>query len=104
MTEVQEVPAASGDEGRLEQAESGRSSVSITINTGPYTIERGRHTVVEIKRVGGVPAGDVLEEIVHGKLHILPDDGAVEITGGEAFLSHPRDSGSSPDEGARRHA
>jgi hypothetical protein len=36
-----------------------------------------------------------LNEVIHGKLTPLADDGAVEICGGEVFLSHPKDGGSS---------
>jgi len=69
--------------------------VTITINNTPRQIHRGRATVAEIKALGAVPVADELEEVVNGKLTPLPDDGAVTIKGGEVFISHPRDSGSS---------
>jgi len=69
--------------------------VTITINNTSRDIHRGRATVAEIKALGGVPVADELEEVVQGKLTPLPDDGAVTIKGGEVFISHPRDSGSS---------
>ena len=69
--------------------------VTITINNIPKRIHRGRATVAEIKALGGVPAADELEQVINGKLMPLPDDGAVTIKGGEIFISHPRDSGSS---------
>lgn len=69
--------------------------VTITINNQPKQIHRGRQTVAEIKKVGGVPPADELEQIIGGKLTPLADDGAVTIKGGEVFISHPRDSGSS---------
>jgi hypothetical protein len=69
--------------------------VHITINGASKTIHRGRQTVAEIKKVGGVPLADELEQLVDGKLTPLPDDGAVTIKGGEVFMSHIRSGGSS---------
>jgi hypothetical protein len=69
--------------------------VTITINSKRKEIHRGHQTVAAIKKLGDVPAADELEQVIQGKLTPLPDDGAVTIKGGEAFISHPRDSGSS---------
>ena len=69
--------------------------VKITINKIVMTIHRGRNTVVEIKKLGGVPLADELEQLIDGKLTPLPDDGAVTIKGKEVFISHPRSGGSS---------
>lgn len=68
---------------------------TISINSKSFRIHRGRNTVVEIKRVGGVPLADELEQLIDGKLVPLTDDGAVTIKGSEVFISHVRDSGSS---------
>lgn len=69
--------------------------VQITINGVTKTIHRGRCTVVEIKKLGDVPLGDELEQLIEGKLQPLADDGAVTIKGGEVFMSHARSGGSS---------
>lgn len=69
--------------------------VTIKINNVDYRIHRGRQTVAAIKTVGQVPLADDLEQLIDGKLTLLPDDGAVTIKGSEVFLSHPKDSGSS---------
>ena len=69
--------------------------VRITINGIHKFITRGLHTVKKIKLLGGVPLADELEEVIHEKLTPLPDDGSVEIKGGEIFIGHPKDSGSS---------
>ena len=79
---------------KTEVAHEGQAFVMITINNNPFSIHRGRQTVAEIKRLGGVPQADVLEQLIDGKLTPLPDDGAVTIKGGEVFLSHVRDGGS----------
>lgn len=69
--------------------------VKISINGVSQAIHRGRHTVIEIKKLGDVPLADELEQVIDGKLTPLPDDGAVTIKGGEIFKSHPRSGGSS---------
>jgi hypothetical protein len=69
--------------------------VTVTIDTKPFKIHRGRQTVTEIKTVGGVPQAFELEQLIDGKLTPLADDGAVTIKGGEVFLSHPKDGGAS---------
>ncbi|HEY3411894.1 MAG TPA: hypothetical protein VGM51_02440 [Armatimonadota bacterium] len=69
-------------------------TVSITVNGKRVEIHRGRQTVAEIKGRGGVALSDVLEQVVGGVLTPLPDDGAVTIKGGEAFVSHVRDGSS----------
>jgi hypothetical protein len=69
--------------------------VKITINKVVKLIHRGRHTVVEIKKLGDIPLADELEQLIDGKLTPLPDDGSVTIKGGEIFMSHVRSGGSS---------
>jgi hypothetical protein len=70
-------------------------TVTITVNGHSYTLHRGRRTVVEIKQVAGVPLAYDLEQVIAGVLTPLPDDGSVVLKGGEAFVSHPKDAGSS---------
>lgn len=69
--------------------------VTITIDGVDKEIHRGRYTVVELKNLGGIPLAYDLEQVIDGKLVPLPDDGAVTIKGGEKFVGHPKDSGSS---------
>jgi hypothetical protein len=69
--------------------------VTITVNNQPVTIHRGRRTVEEIKQKAGVPLAEDLEQVVDGKLTHLDDSGSVTLKGGEVFLSHVKDSGSS---------
>ena len=78
-----------------EKAQNRQDTVTISINSREYRMHRGRQTVSELKDTGHVPQADELEQIIDGKLTPLPDDGAVTIKGGEQFISHPRDSGSS---------
>lgn len=78
-----------------DKAQNRQDTVTIAINGTEYRVHRGRRTVSELKDAGHVPPADELEQIVDGKLTPLPDDGTVTIKGGEKFISHPRDSGSS---------
>lgn len=75
--------------------ENGQDIVTVTINDLPKPIHRGRRSVAEIKKVGGVPLADDLEQLIEGKLVGLKDDANVTIKGGEIFVSHPKDSSSS---------
>lgn len=70
-------------------------TVTIKVNNKAAEIAPGRRSVAEVKRAGGVPQADVLEQVVQGCLVELADDAHVEIEGGECFVSHPRDSASS---------
>ncbi len=70
-------------------------TVTIMVDNHEKTIKRGKHSVADIKSVGGVMLALDLEEILGGVLTPLNDDGAVTIKGGEVFISHPKDSGSS---------
>lgn len=66
--------------------------VTIEVDNEPVQIHRGHKTVVEIKMAGRVPLAYDLEQVIHGKLILLTDDGAVTLKGGEKFISHPKDS------------
>jgi len=66
--------------------------VTISVNSKPVQIHRGRQTVVVIKDKGGVPLAEELEEIINGVFTPLADDGAVTLKGGEIFISHVRAS------------
>ena len=79
-----------------EQSEShAKDEVGIKINNVDYSVHRGRISVVELKKISGVPQADVMEQLLEGKLVDLEDNGFVTIKGREVFISHPRDSASS---------
>ena len=68
--------------------------VSITINDVDKEIHRGRKTVEEIKKIGGVSLNHMLEQVINRKLTPLDDNSSVVIKGGEIFVSHIKDGGS----------
>ena len=70
-------------------------NVPIFINKEKNMVKRGPESVSTIKTLGKVPLAYELEELIQGKLQPLPDDGTVEIKGGEQFFSHPRTGSSS---------
>ena len=69
--------------------------VSITIDDKKFEVHPGKHRVSELKKLGNVPAGDELAQLIDGKLITLADDADVEIEGGEIFVSHPKKGHSS---------
>lgn len=88
-----------GNNGHGGADEHGKDVVTILVNNKPREIHRGRQTVEEIKRAGGVAMADELEQVIDGRLTPLADDASVVIKGDERFVSHPRDSGSSHEGG-----
>ena len=70
-------------------------TVTVTIDNSQKDIHRGSHTVSELKSLLGVNASLALDEVVDGKFTSLDDNGRVTIKGGEVFVSHVRQGGSS---------
>ena len=75
--------------------EHGKSEVKITVDGNHFEIHRGNRSVLEIKKVAGVPQTHVLEQVIDGKLTLLDDNASVVLKGGEQSISHLRDSASS---------
>jgi hypothetical protein len=69
--------------------------VGITINNKPRETHPGKNSVEHLRKLGEVPADEILAEFKHGQFVDLADDGHVEIHGGEVFASHRKSGGSS---------
>jgi hypothetical protein len=69
--------------------------VEIKIGKEFFKVKPGEYTVAELKKIGGAPLTDELDQVIDKKLVPLPDDGKVCIKGGEVFIFHPRSGGSS---------
>jgi sulfur carrier protein ThiS len=69
--------------------------VTITINGKAYELHQEKASVVELKKLAGIPLADVLVKIVNGQMVPLDDNAVVELHCGEVFVSHPRDNASS---------
>jgi|SRR5665213_4598102 len=83
------------EEERRRAEERKKHEVKITINNKEYKVHPGINTVVELKHRADIQVTDELEEVREGVLVPLPNDGSVDIRGGEVFVSHPRDGHSS---------
>jgi hypothetical protein len=69
--------------------------VVVTIDGKPKHIERGEYVVSELKKLLDVDASRALDEVIHGEFKPLDDSERIHIKGGEVFVSHVRDGGSS---------
>lgn len=69
--------------------------VEITINGKPFKLKRGKYTVSALKKIGGVPAQDELNQLVDGRLKPLDNNDTVLIKGCEQFISCKPDGASS---------
>lgn len=65
------------------------SMVSITIKGNLYKINKGVHSVADIKKLGDIPVGYILLLIEGTKITCLPEDKKVIIHGGEVFDCTP---------------
>jgi hypothetical protein len=70
-------------------------SVDVHVNNQKVVLHAGRYEVKTFKKVAGVPQADDLEKLINCKLDPVPDDGTLEIKGGEVFISHVKDGGAS---------
>jgi len=64
--------------------------VTITVDTNPHTIRKGRYVVADFKRLAGVDPSYQLDEVVNGQFVELKDTEKVSIKGKEIFVSHVR--------------
>lgn len=69
--------------------EEPHGTVIIHVNSKEVPTRRGAHTVAEIKKLGGVPLADELDQKVSETIVPLDQDGKVVIKGGEVFVSFP---------------
>ena len=69
--------------------------VEISINGKRYHTHTGDNSVQHLRKLGTVPATDVLAQLNHGKFEDLDDNAHVKIHGHEVFVSHPPSTGSS---------
>jgi hypothetical protein len=68
--------------------------VTVTIDEKLFEIKKGEYSGSDLKKIGKVPLGYELEQIKDG-IHTVEDNDIVNISGGEVFISHPKDGQSS---------
>lgn len=64
--------------------------VTVTVDTKPHTVRKGRYIVSDFKRLVGVDPSYQLDEVVNGQFVELKDTEKVSIRGKEVFVSHVR--------------
>ena len=69
--------------------------VTVTVDGKLQTIHRGSHLVSELKQLWNIDASRALDEVVGGEFKPLDDNARTTIKGGEIFVSHVREGGSS---------
>lgn len=80
--------------GDHEHPDTGKM-VFITVDTIRKEVKRGSYIVSELKAAVGVDASKELDEVVGGEFRQLEDNQRITIKGGEIFISHARQGGSS---------
>jgi len=69
--------------------------VTVTVDTLTKTVHRGSWIVAEFKEAVGVDTSRALDEVIGGEFKPLDDNARITIKGGEIFVSHARQGGSS---------
>lgn len=64
--------------------------VTVTVDTMPHTVRKGRYIVTDFKRLVGVDLSYQLDEVLNGQFVELKDTEKVSIKGKEVFVSHVR--------------
>jgi hypothetical protein len=71
------------------------TEVAVTVDGKHIKVAEGTYLVSDFKTKVGVDPNRELDEVVHGEFKPLKDDQHVHIKGGEVFVSHARQGGSS---------
>jgi len=72
-----------------------KGEVAVTVDGKTYQVPEATYVVSEFKKLVGVDPSKELDEVVHGELKPLDDNQTIHIKGGEVFISHARQGGSS---------
>lgn len=69
--------------------------VQVTVDSRAHTVQAGSYLVANFKRLVGVEASKVLDQVIGGEFRELADNQTIQIVGGEIFVSHVRQGQSS---------
>jgi hypothetical protein len=72
-----------------------KKEVAVTVDGKTHHVPEGTYVVSQFKKLVGVDPSKELDEGVHGELRPLNDNQTIHIKGGEVFISHARQGGSS---------
>ena len=92
---VPEAQGMAGLPGHSQAHHQRKEEVTVTVDGKLQTVLEGTYVVAEFKKLVGVEASKELDEVVHGELKPLDDNQHIHIKGGEVFISHARQGGSS---------
>lgn len=81
--------------GEKEHPDHGKGKVIVTIDGVKKPIRRGTYVVAELKSALDVDPSRALDEVIKGEFKPLDDTQRITIKGGEVFVSHVRQGGSS---------
>jgi hypothetical protein len=70
-------------------------TVTVTVDGKQHSVLKGDYVVSSFKKLVAVDPSKELDEVVHGEFKPLDDSQHIEIKGGEVFVSHARQGGSS---------
>lgn len=83
------------EHGHHEGEHHHKKEVDVVVDGKTHHVREGTYVVSEFKRLVGVDPSKELDEVVHGELKPLDDNQTIHIKGGEVFISHARQGGSS---------
>jgi hypothetical protein len=69
--------------------------VKIIVNGNPFLVPKGKYVVSDFKSLITIPAEYELDLVVNGQFQALDDRADIHIKGGEEFVGHVRQGGSS---------
>jgi hypothetical protein len=72
-----------------------KKEVDVKVDGKAHRVPEGEYVVSAFKALVGVPPSKELDEVIHGELKPLDDSQKIHIKGGEVFVSHARQGGSS---------
>src|SRR5216683_2481018 len=88
--DVEDITAGQVDQDIKDGDHKKGKLVTVTVDTKPHTVRKGRYIVSEFKRLVGVDPSYQLDEVVNGQFVELKDTEKVSIKGKEVFVSHVR--------------
>ena len=88
--DVEDIATGQVDEDIKNGEQKKGKLVTVTVDTKPHTVRKGRYIVSDFKRLVGVEPSYQLDEVVNGQFVELKDTEKVSIRGKEVFVSHVR--------------
>ena len=88
--DVEDISTAQVDQDIKDGDRKKGKLVTVTVDTKPHTVRKGRYIVSDFKRLVGVDPSYQLDEVVNGEFIERKDTEKISIKGKEVFVSHVR--------------